>query len=187
MPVNRIEEADARLEWIQSFMRSYYCFFVLANSRDQLDANWRQLYSFRHVSNVLLYDIVNSWCKIFGTDSEPLQWKKLVSNQDEFRQLIFKTLPCSEQEYATYHEQITDFRNKFVSHFDPARPINHVPRFEMAHETMIVLNDYLLRLPEFLGKLQQPKPISSYGAHVGQAFAAGLNVSYTSPPKWKGV
>jgi hypothetical protein len=187
MTVTRIQAAEARLQWIQSFMRSYYSFFALANSRDELDDKFLPYRPFRHLSDTLLYDIVNSWCKLFGSKSEESHWKNLLSDHDHFRAHLLHALSYTPQEYSAYHLELTEFRNKYVSHFEPARSITRVPKFDKAHDSMVALNDYLIELPEFLGNIKPPKPIARYGEKSGRLLALGLNIPYRAPPRYSNV
>jgi hypothetical protein len=180
--MTRENGANERLECIQSFMRSYHCFFVMAKSRDSLDMRFGSLYPYTHLSNTLLYDTVSSWCKIFGANTEANHWKNLITDHDGFRERLFSCLSISHDQYTSYHEELVNFRNGYVSHFDAKRGITRVPKLEIAHDSVVILNDFILGMPEFLGALRQPSPIASYGVAVARALATGLGVEYVAPP-----
>jgi hypothetical protein len=79
------------------------------------------------------------WCKVFGSDSEDIHWKKTpIGNTaqqaiENFRQRILDKNACTSEEWRIYHKSLVDMRGKYVTHLDLKEPITGtVPVFDVA-------------------------------------------------------
>jgi hypothetical protein len=63
-----------------------------------------------------------AWCNVFGTYSEELHWTKTPADsiaqqaQQDFRRRILSSTGLAQDQWKTYHDEVVDFRNRFVSH-----------------------------------------------------------------------
>lgn len=101
---------------------------------------------------------VLNWCKLFGSDSEDMHWKKIFAYKDGFRRFLFSQSRLNEREWAGYHEELTEYRNKWIGHFDGEfRPARH-PDLQPALDSVIAFYQYLLsklgyyRIENYLSK-----------------------------------
>ena len=65
-------------------------------------------------SNAHLQMAFIQWCKIFGSDSEETHRKKLEFQSDDF----WDDAPISKSDFQQEWEEITNFRNEYVAHYD---------------------------------------------------------------------
>jgi hypothetical protein len=72
---------------------------------------------------------VIDWCKVMGTDSEELHWKKAFdgSDHDSLRAGILAATEKSAAEWRSYHKEILTYRNKVGAHVDPKARIHDYP------------------------------------------------------------
>lgn len=94
---------------------------------------------------------VLEWCKLFGTNAEHLHWSKIFTDREEFRQYILDSVEMTMDEWNNYWEELTKYRNKAVSHFDPEFRPSRYPDLEPALKSVIACYDYLLRKLERYG------------------------------------
>ena len=68
------------------------------------------------------YDIaVIEWCKVLGTNSEALHWKRAFE-EDDYDAIRANVLAASGKtgdEWETYHGELLHYRNNVGAHFDP--------------------------------------------------------------------
>lgn len=164
------KEIQDRFIWLNAFFRSYYSFTTLSKHCKELDKMHGDLYPFTHLQNVLLYDTVINWCKIFGVDREDCHWKRLVKNHDHFRKYLFSKLGKNKKEFSEYHSKMIDFRNKWVVHFDPKHTHNVVPYFEIAHDSAVILHSYLKEQTEDNFEYNGPDSIIDFGEKVSDVM-----------------
>jgi len=71
-------------------------------------------------------DAIMSWNALFGTDSQDSHWKNWVAKVSPpngsklipfHRRMIVLYIGTTEKEWANYHRQMTEFRNKRLAHF----------------------------------------------------------------------
>jgi len=86
---------------------------------------WRLIYGNLTDAAVL------EWCKLFGADDnekQPVHWKSLVEDQDEFRNKLLASLNISRAEWDEYWKQLKAYRDHAVAHYDPRQAaITHYP------------------------------------------------------------
>jgi len=90
-----------------------------------------------HTRSQLLRTFVLEWMKLFGTDSNELHWKKLVTEEPEFREAILEKAGLSPLEWQSYRQQIKDLRDKVVAHLDPFDRPGEVPDLEPARAALL--------------------------------------------------
>lgn len=65
------------------------------------------------------YDIcILEWCKLFGSNSETLHWKKIVFNKKDFKLRLFRDLNITQEDLNLLHETTKVLRDKFIAHID---------------------------------------------------------------------
>jgi hypothetical protein len=171
-----LQQIEGQYTWLSAFFRSYYCFFALHPHCDYLDRKDEYLLPYRHVSNVLLYDTVINWCKIFGTRSEECHWTHVVEDHAAFRESLLSKLAVAQSEFNRYHRSMLSFRNKWVAHFDPMHEQDIVPKLDIAHNAAIALHEYLQANPTSGTTYAGPPSMASFGQRVAAAFLGELKV-----------
>jgi len=180
-PSAAFRDLDSRFKWLTAFFRSYYCFFALHPICEQLDDEEETLLPFRHLSNVLLYDTVISWCKIFGTDSEECHWKRTVKDHDSFRDFFYPQLAVGQEDFRLYQDSILVFRNKWVVHFDPHYEHDTVPQLDLAHKSALLLHEYLQRIPMESMYYSGSVSMIEFGQAVAAKFLSQLRYANLAP------
>lgn len=175
--MNNPKELQGRFVWLNAFFRSYYSFKELAAICDRLDQPHGDLRPFTHLHNVLLYDTVISWCKIFGSNSEDCHWKHVVRDHDQFRKYLFDHLGIRKEEFSNYHASVIEFRNKWVVHYDPKYTHNVVPELEIAHESSKTLHSYLREFSHEGIQYDGPTSIVEFGKNVAHVMISKLNAT----------
>lgn len=180
-----IRDLDSRFTWLTAFFRSYYCFFALHPLCDDLDGEDDGLLPFRHLSNVLLYDTVVNWCKIFGVDSEDCHWKRVIKDHDAFRSFLLDRLRIGQPAFGSYQKSVLEFRNKWVVHFDPQYDHSVIPDLEIAHESALALHEYLRQSPMDGAYYNGPNSMPKFGRMVASKFIAALQSDKAAArPNW---
>ena len=90
---------------------------------------------------------VIDWCKIFGTDSSELHWKKaVITNSEKFknevRLKIYEATELSPKEWGDYRKEMTDFRNEYVAHYVEDYD-GLVPKMDNALTVVFVFDEWL--------------------------------------------
>jgi hypothetical protein len=88
---------------------------------------------------------VLDWCMVFGTDSNKIHWKKVITDknyQSEFRSILMKDLNISETELKKYWKEMTTFRNDYVAHRMAEPSFPKVPFFDTALKIACLYDDY---------------------------------------------
>lgn len=178
MPVFR--DIESRFTWLTAFFRSYHCFYALYPLCKVLDRDDDHLLPFWHLSNVLLYDTIINWCKVFGTNSEECHWKHIVDDSTIFRNFLLVQLCIDEKTFREYQTSILEFRNKWVVHFDPQYDHSVVPELDLAYKSAMVLHEYLRRSKMVDQKYNGPESMDKFGAMVALKFIAALRCSNSS-------
>ena len=170
----KFHEIQSRFEWLNAFFRSYHSFLVIEDKCDDLDRSYKDLSPFTHLNNVLLYDTVINWCKIFGSHKEECHWKKVVKNHEHFRSYLFQSIGKTQEEFSEYQGKIVDFRNKWVVHFDPNYKHPAVPFFDIAHDSAVALHCYLKEQSNEEFPYGGPEDIEEFGKDVSNALFSML-------------
>ncbi|MGF1888095.1 hypothetical protein L4D13_18375 [Photobacterium profundum] len=165
-------EMQGRFFVLNSFFRSYYLTNGLDSLCESYDSSQRELSTFTHIHNVLLSDVVISWCKLFGMNSEDCHWKNLVENHDDFRNCLSEQLGLSVKEFREYQLKVLDFRNKWVVHYEPSYDHDIIPYFEHMYASALALHNYLREQAgvDYGG----PECIESFGEDVVKLFVKSL-------------
>jgi hypothetical protein len=166
--LDNYREVQSRFEWLNAFFRSYYSFLALTDKCVELDKAHDNLHPFTHLHNVLLYDTVINWCKIFGTDTEECHWKKVILDHDEFRIYLLSKIAKTQKEFSEYHKEVLSFRNKWVVHFDPKYQHPKIPFFEIAHDSAVALHSYLKENSAKQLTYAGPEDIEQFGKNVAR-------------------
>lgn len=79
------------------------------------------------------------WCKVFGTNRETTQWKKIFTAAagtqaiDDFRRALLVHAGLDDPQWKECHEKILALRNTFVAHHDLKNPFRApTPHFDAA-------------------------------------------------------
>ena len=176
-PTAAFRDLDSRFKWLTAFFRSYHCFFALHPLCDELDDgdDGLDLLPFHHLSNVLLYDTVINWCKIFGVDNEDCHWKRVVKDHGAFRTFLFFRIDTDPAAFRKYQESVLDFRNKWIVHFDPQYDHGVVPKLDVAYQTAIALHEYLRKSPMDTMYYSGPEDMTQFGSMVASKFLQKLH------------
>ena len=172
--LNNLDQLHSRLIWINAFIRSYHCFLALYQKCDELDKHTPELSTFSHLHNVLLYDLVINWCKIFGVNSEECHWKHVVQDHDDFRSYLFNKLNITQSVFSEYQKSMLDFRNKWVVHFAPEYEHEVVPEFEIAYDSALALHSYIREKADPSIVYGGPKCMDTFGKDVSKQFISRL-------------
>ena len=65
------------------------------------------------------------WCMVFGTDSNELHWKRVVSDdhtQSAFRSHLLNTIGLSLEQWSDCRLNMMEFRNKYAAHSNMPYP-----------------------------------------------------------------
>ena len=172
--MSTFHEIQSRFEWLNAFFRSYHSFLLIEEKCTDLDSSYKHLSPFTHLNNVLLYDTVINWCKIFGSHKEECHWKRVVKDHDHFRSYLFKSIGKTQKEFSNYQGEIVGFRNKWVVHHDPNYEHPAVPFFDIAHDSAIALHCYLKEQSSEEYPYGGPEDIEKFGKEVSNALFSKL-------------
>jgi hypothetical protein len=115
---------------------------------------------------------VLEWCKLFGSDdnqNQPVHWKSVASNPDNFRKSLFSTLGIHESKWRSYWQEMKTYRPQAVAHHDQRRfSIKAYPKFDLALDSAYFYYDFARAELGKLGVDQRPERLKDYG----DAFAA---------------
>ncbi|MGC9491096.1 hypothetical protein [Vibrio genomosp. F10] len=163
-------ELIGRFSTLRKFFKSYYGYLALVDYCEEIDQEYLGVHPYTHISNTLLCDATIQWCKLFGTDSESTHWKKLISDHRDFRTSLFEKLEYDQKEFREYQLSMLTFRDKWVAHYESSFPHGSVPKFEVALESALVLQEYLRsNLPndyEYSGIVS----VEAFGGSFGMAL-----------------
>jgi hypothetical protein len=97
-------------------------------------------------SNAHLEAAVSDWCKAFGSPkSNSTHWHHIPiegkeKTLEQFRQVIYKVI--SQSDWEKYHEEMLDFRNKYVSHLETDN-IPIVPLLDNSLKVAFAYDDWI--------------------------------------------
>jgi hypothetical protein len=69
--------------------------------------------------NAHLLRAIIDWCMVFGTESNELHWKKVVTGkniQRDFRRHLLSASSMTQNQWDDYWRDMTTFRNKYTAH-----------------------------------------------------------------------
>lgn len=127
------------------------------------------------------FDIaVIDWCKVMGTDSEELHWKKAfdAADHDTLRAGMLAATGKTASEWRTYHHDLLNYRNKVGAHRDPQVRIRNYPHLGPAQAAAGVVYDRLERIDTVGGpNIDQICIRAKRGAQAAaEAYAKGRNI-----------
>jgi hypothetical protein len=118
-----------------------------------------------------------AWCKVFGSYKEDIHWTKTPTRKvakealKNFRERILRESRLTENEWKRYHQEMLDFRDKYVAHLDLHDPFSEaIPRFDTALEVAYDYQDWASD-PIKPAVLNQPTLISQYEEWIAETRA----------------
>ena len=104
------------------------------------------------------------WCKVFGTDSEPTHWKKLVEehDHDNFREGLLKHINLTDPEWDRYWREVKDYRNNLITHFRKDPKIIRYPSLDNIINSTFYYYEWLVKKLEEYGIKQEPEDLRGY-------------------------
>ena len=121
---------------------------------------------------------VIDWCKLFGSERDPLHWKNVLpeAEWDEFRAGLLRATDFSADEWAGYREKVKEYRDKHAAHFDPtfieAANEPEYPALSEAFYAACLYYDRLCRLFADRGiKHRYPRDIRDYSRRFADQTA----------------
>ena len=119
---------------------------------------WRLIYG------NLLDVAVLEWCKLFGADSEPTHWKRVVSDHDAFRQALLAALKIDEATWAMYWEEMKAYRDALVAHHVGGSAVIRYPSLELALESCYFYYSHVIAELRKFGEARFPDDLKDYSA-----------------------
>jgi hypothetical protein len=86
---------------------------------------------------------VLEWCKLFADSRGKHFWRKTISDPAAFWDGLLQKLGQSEAQFDDFVNQMRTYRDKFVAHLD-SEEVMHIPRLDVAINSVVYLYDYLL-------------------------------------------
>lgn len=120
-----------------AFTTMYDALRSLTYHRALIDAGVEESKFWTHTRAQLIRTFVIEWTKLFGTDSNEVHWKKLVTEQPVFRSAVLASAGITEQEWKEYWLELRTFRDKVVAHLDPFDLPDSVPDMTIARAILI--------------------------------------------------
>ncbi len=119
---------------------------------------WRLIYG------NLLDVAVLEWCKLFGANSEPTHWKRVVSDHDAFRQALLAALGIDQPTWVAYWEEMKAYRNALVAHHVGGTTVTRYPSLDLALGSCYFYYSHLIEKLQKLGEARFPDDLRDYGA-----------------------
>ncbi|MDP2604563.1 MAG: hypothetical protein Q8S00_18555 [Deltaproteobacteria bacterium] len=88
---------------------------------------------------------VIDWCMVFGTDSNEIHWKRVVSTksaQAKFRKHLFTATGMTGAQWKSYWLLMTKFRNNYAAHKTTQGTYPPVPLMDMALRVAYAYDDW---------------------------------------------
>lgn len=117
---------------------------------------WRLIYG------NLLDVAVLEWCKLFGADSEPTHWKRVVSDHDAFREALLAALGINQPTWVAYWEEMKAYRDALVAHHAPETTVARYPSLDLALESSYFYYAHLIEKLRRLGEARFPDDLREY-------------------------
>jgi hypothetical protein len=125
---------------------------------------WRLIYG------ILLDTAVLEWCKVFGADSEPTHWKKVVADPDAFRARLLEVLGRDPDSWREYRDHLKQYRDNFIAHQDNQTAVATFPDLTLALEASYYYYEYLIAEWRRMGEERFPDDLREYARrYVEQA------------------
>ena len=129
-------------------LRSFIFAGHIASIKDKADA-WHS------IADMCFADGVIGWNMIFGTKSQPTHWQKfneMVPPPDKSgllpfsKNVILQTVGFNEQQWANYHLELVNFRNRRIAHLSHLDSHHSIPDIQPAFSAVHIYRDWLLHL-----------------------------------------
>jgi hypothetical protein len=143
------------------------------------------LYFWRLIYGNLLDVAVLEWCKVFGTDTEPTHWKRVVADHDAFRNALLTALKIDQASWAAYWEKMKSYRDTLVAHHFDDSPVTHYPTLDVALESCYFYYSYLIRELRRLGDTYFPDDLHGYSARYAAQAKEIAKIALASTAKIK--
>lgn len=111
---------EAQHELIVEFSRSFIYYRTIHKSLSLKQLKTDEQF-WIHSLNAFLNSAIIQWCKVFGTDSNEVHWKKAINEnyinfQKVIKDEILKNTNFSFNEWKNYHKEMRNFRNSYSAH-----------------------------------------------------------------------
>jgi hypothetical protein len=131
---------------------------------------WRIIYG------NLLDVAVLEWCKLFGADSEPTHWKKVVADHDAFRRDLLKSMAIDEATWTDYWNEMKAYRDAQVAHDFVDPDVTRYPSLGLALKSSYFYYTYVIGELQKLGEYRVPNDLEEYGTRfAAQAREIAVN------------
>lgn len=107
---------------------------------------------------------VLEWCKIFGSDTEPTHWKKVVltADQDAFRASLLTELGINQHAWAAYWDDMKAYRDSLVAHHFELPRLDKYPDLGLALKSVYFYYRKLIGELRDLGETKYPDDLAEY-------------------------
>jgi hypothetical protein len=143
------------------------------------------LYVWRLIYGNLLDVAVLEWCRVFGTDTEPTHWKRVVADHGAFRSALLTALKIDEASWAAYWEKMKTYRDTLVAHHFDDSPVTHYPTLDLALESCYFYYSYLITELRRLGEPYFPDDLRDYSARFAAQAKEIAEIALASTAKIK--
>ena len=154
MQKERIIEHIERLLYVG---RNAACFRALSKYKDELNQDyWILIYN-------NFFDIaILGWCKVFGADSEPTHWKRIVDDYSSFLQDLLDALKINLSGWETYCKDIKKYRDKYIAHHQNYPNRTHYPYLDIALKSSFYYYSWLIIKLELFNIYYVPDDLKDY-------------------------
>jgi hypothetical protein len=140
---------------------------------------WRLIYG------DLLDVAVLEWCKIFGTDTEPTHWKRVVPDPGCFRNDLLAALKIDQAAWAAYWEEMKTYRDTSVAHHVDASPVTHYPVLDLALESSYFYYSCLIKELRKLGDTRFSDDLRDYSTRFAAQAKSIAELALAATAKFK--
>ena len=160
-----LDDIVTHIERLALVIRSVHLKRVLTALNERPRVNfWRLIYG------NLLDVAVLEWCKVFGSDTEPTHWKRVVHDQEQFRIDLLRHLGIDKRTWADYWQQMKGYRDSKVAHHWDLETVDSYPELTLALESSYFYYEYLIKELRRNGDTRFPDDICAYcGRYIEQA------------------
>jgi hypothetical protein len=113
------------------------------------------------------------WCKLFADKRGMHSWRKIITNQSEFREGLLRFLSVSETEFEKYIDEVKAYRDRFIAHLDDDEMMV-VPNLTIVRSSVSYLYDHIRSSEECREFLIDAPPTAA--AHYEQHLKTGIKV-----------
>lgn len=163
------EEIVTHIERLGLVVRSAHLKRALTRLEKSPTLNfWRLIYG------NLLDVAVLEWCKVFGSNTEPTHWKRIVADEEHFRIELLKFLRIEETRWTEYWHHMKDYRDSRIAHHWDLETLDSYPDLTLALESSYFYYDYLIKELRRQGETNFPDDLREYcERYTAQALEIG--------------